>query len=68
MSSRHLVLIMSALLAGCSTLAEYGIGGPPVLLCDRSSRAMIDDRIAGSDSARLSVVRRFEDADPMCMR
>lgn len=54
------------LLSGCSTLAEYGIGGPPRLLCDQQKQAVLDDRLIGPDQARVSVVRRFEDGDKLC--
>lgn len=55
------------LLSGCSTLNRYGIGGEPLLYC-RKGEAVIDDRIAGPDSARVSVVRRFEDGDGLCAK
>lgn len=58
-------LAMAALLAGCSTLNRYGIGGDPLLMC-RKGEAFIDDKLAGSDAARLSALRRFADADPLC--
>ena len=53
------------LLSGCSTLANYGIGGPLTILC-REGKAEAEDRIAGSDQARLSVMRRIKDADRLC--
>jgi hypothetical protein len=53
------------LLSGCSTLNRYGIGGPPTLYC-RKGEAVIDDRLAGPDNARLSLVRRFADGDGLC--
>lgn len=60
-------LLVLILIPGCSTLAGYGIGGPPELLCDRQEKtAQIDDRIAGSDGVRLSVVRRFKAGDDLC--
>lgn len=52
-------------MSGCSTLNSYGIGGPPKLMCS-AGLAEIDDRIAGSDAVRLSVVRRFADGDKLC--
>lgn len=65
---RHLITLAAILLSGCSTLADYGIGGPPALMCDQRQRALLDDRIAGPDQARLSLVRRFEDGDRLCAR
>lgn len=59
------LLIGVALLAGCSTLNEYGIGGEPLIYC-RQGAAVLDDRIAGPDSARLSFVRRLKDGDALC--
>jgi hypothetical protein len=60
------ILILAAcLLAGCSTLNRYGIGGEPLLYC-RKGQAVIDDRIAGPDQARLAIVRRFKDGDALC--
>ena len=53
-------------LSGCSTLAEYGIGGPPRLMCGTDGLAALDDRIVGPDAARLSLVRRFADGDKLC--
>jgi hypothetical protein len=53
------------LLGGCSTLNRYGIGGDPKLICAKGA-AFIDDKLAGSDRVRLSVVRRFEDVDKAC--
>jgi hypothetical protein len=62
------ILILAAcLLAGCSTLNRYGIGGEPLLYC-RKGQAVIDDRIAGPDQARLAFVRRFKDADALCSK
>ena len=52
-------------LVGCSTLASYGIGGPPEIVC-RNGLAWIDDRIVGSDGVRLSAMRRFADGDRLC--
>ena len=60
-----LAAIALCLLSGCSTLAEYGIGGPLTILC-REGKAEAEDRIAGSDQARLSVMRRLKDADRLC--
>lgn len=62
---RALLAISAAALAGCETLANYGIGGPPALMC-RKGKAEIDDRLVGPDNARLSIIRRFADADPLC--
>jgi hypothetical protein len=59
------VILALFLLSGCSTLNKYGIGGPPTLYC-RKGEAVIDDRLAGPDTARLSLVRRFADGDPLC--
>lgn len=60
-----MIILAAALLAGCSTLADYGIGGPPALVCAKG-QALIDDRLVGPDAARLSIVRRFADADALC--
>lgn len=60
-----LLLAAALLLGGCSTLERFGIGGEPQVWC-RKGQAVIDDRIAGPDQARLSVVRRLKDADVMC--
>lgn len=60
-----LIIGILTLCVGCSTVNEYGIGGPPVLLCGKSA-AYIDDKLAGSDEVRLSLVRRFKDGDPLC--
>lgn len=57
--------LVAVLLSGCSTLERYGIGGAPLIFC-RQGVAVIDDRIAGPDSARLSLVRRIKDADALC--
>lgn len=59
------IVLAILLLSGCSTLNRYGIGGPPQLYC-RKGEAVIDDRLAGPDSARVSVVRRFADGDALC--
>lgn len=55
------------MLAGCGTLNDLGIGGAPLLYC-RGGKAVIDDRIAGPDEARLSVVRIFKDGDALCSK
>lgn len=60
-----LLAVILAALGACSTLHDYGIGGPPLLYC-RDGQAVIDDRIAGPDAARLSVVRSFPDGDVIC--
>lgn len=60
-----LVIGFLTLCAGCSTVHEYGVGGPPALLCGKGA-AYIDDKLAGSDAVRLSLVRRFEDGDKLC--
>lgn len=62
-----ILILAAALLAGCSTLNDYGIGGAPMLYC-RGGEAVIDDRIVGPDEARLSFVRRFQDGDALCQR
>lgn len=59
------LLLCVALLVGCSTLNEYGIGGVPLIYC-RQGAAVLDDRIVGPDSARLSFVRRLKDGDALC--
>lgn len=61
------VIASALLLPACSTLNEYGIGGPPLMFC-RNGLAYIDDRIAGPDGARVSVIRRFEDGDELCKK
>jgi len=60
-----LFIFVLALLAGCSTLESAGIGGEPLIYC-RAGEAVIDDRLVGPDAARLSLVRRIKDADPLC--
>ena len=60
-----LAAIALCVLSGCSTLADYGIGGPLTILC-REGKAEAEDRIVGSDQARLSVMRRLKDADALC--
>lgn len=64
---RLALVLMAVLLAGCSTLNRYGIGGAPLLMC-RNGQALLDDKIAGTDEARLSAVRRFRDADALCQQ
>lgn len=60
--------LLALLLAGCSTLHNYGIGGPPVLQCQqRTAAAFVDDRILGSDATHLTLLRRMPDADPLCL-
>jgi hypothetical protein len=59
------LIVLLAALSGCSTLNRYGIGGDPKLACVKGA-AFIDDKIAGTDKVRLSVVRRFEDVDAAC--
>lgn len=61
-----LALLALGLLSGCSTLASYGIGGPPRLMCSTDGQALLDDRVVGPDAARLSLVRRFADGDKLC--
>ena len=63
---RPILAALALLLSGCSTLADYGIGGPLTILC-REGKAEAEDRIAGSDQARLSVMRRLKDADRLCV-
>jgi hypothetical protein len=63
---RLAIAALALALTGCAQLQKYGIGGEPVLMCDREKTAHIDDRIAGPDQARLSLVRRFKDGDPLC--
>ena len=62
---RLLILLALLPLAACSTLNRYGIGGEPLLYC-RKGQAVLDDRLAGPDGVRLSVVRRFADGDALC--
>lgn len=62
---RLLAILALALLAGCDTLHSAGVGGEPMIYC-REGKAVLDDRIVGPDSARLSVLRRIKDADPLC--
>lgn len=63
--NRLAIFLAALLLPGCSTLNDYGIGGKPELQC-RDGRAVLDDRLVGSDEVRLSVVRRFPDGDRLC--
>ena len=60
-----LLILAAALLAGCSTMAEFGIGGDPLVFC-RNGQAFLDDSLLGSDQARLTVMRRLKDADATC--
>lgn len=62
-----LALILLAALSGCSTINNLGIGGAPVLACSKSGKAFIDDKLAGSADVHGSVVRRFADADALCV-
>lgn len=62
----RIILALCLFLPGCSTLADYGIGGPPALMCDQQKLAVIDDRLVGPDQMRLSLVRRFKDGDSLC--
>jgi hypothetical protein len=59
------LFVLLLLFSGCSTLNRYGIGGEPLLYC-RKGEAVIDDRLIGPDTARVSVVRRFTDGDALC--
>jgi uncharacterized protein YceK len=59
------IVLAVVLLSGCSTLNRYGVGGEPLLYC-RKGEAVIDDRLIGPDTARVSVVRRFADGDALC--
>ena len=60
------IAVAAFVLSGCSTLASYGIGGPPRLMCGTDGKAVIDDRLVGPDAARLSLVRVFTDGDKLC--
>jgi hypothetical protein len=60
-----LVIGILTLCMGCSTINQYGVGGPPALMCGKGL-AYVDDKLAGSDEVRLSLVRRFTDGDPLC--
>lgn len=59
------VVLSLAMCSGCTTVAEYGIGGPPRNVC-AGQQSYINDRIAGTDNVSLSVVRRFQDGDNLC--
>jgi hypothetical protein len=64
------LLLALALLAltGCATVNDLGIGGEPRLMCSfRDGHALIDDKLAGTGNVRASMVRRFEDADSLCV-
>jgi hypothetical protein len=64
---RCLTFILLLALAGCSTINEYGIGGEPRLLCAyRDGAPFIDDKLAGSDRVRGSVLRAFPDGASLC--
>ena len=63
---RTTIIILALLLTGCDTLHSAGIGGEPRIYC-RQGEAVLDDRIIGPDAARLSVVRRIPDGDPVCL-
>lgn len=64
---RHIIILSAVLLAGCSTLNNYGIGGEPRIACyTRDATAILDDKIAGPASAHGSIVRRITDADALC--
>ena len=65
MMKTAITLALALSLAGCDTLNSFGIGGEPALVCAKGV-ASIDDRIAGSDRVRVSVVRRFRDGDKLC--
>lgn len=54
-----------ALLTGCTTLNDWGIGGKPTLQCAKG-KAEINDRIAGSDRVSLAMIRQFDDANALC--
>ena len=60
-----LILIPALLLPACSTLNNYGLGGPPRQAC-MDAKAYIDDKLIGSDGVRLSLMRRFKDGDGSC--
>jgi hypothetical protein len=63
------LVLLAALLGGCSTLNKYGIGGQPELQCKwATAEAYINDRIVGTPDAQaqLTVNRRFQDADALC--
>lgn len=64
----HRIIILAAvLLAGCSTLNGYGIGGEPRIACyTRDATAILDDKLVGPVDAHGSIVRRIKDADALC--
>jgi hypothetical protein len=65
---RYLAILLLTSLAGCSTLNGLGIGGEPRLMCSfRDGRAYIDDKLAGTDKVRGSVLRAFEDGASLCL-
>lgn len=54
-------------LAACDTLHSAGIGGEPTLFCRaRDGTGHLEDKVAGPDSARVAVNRRFRDGDLTC--
>ena len=61
---RTVLILAAGLLTGCSTLNEFGIGGPPGLI-DISGKAYIDDRLLGSDENYISLIRRFKAGDAL---
>ncbi|MEY4427729.1 MAG: hypothetical protein RLZZ182_418 [Pseudomonadota bacterium] len=64
---RYTLILSAVLLAGCSTLNNYGIGGEPRIACyTRDATAILDDKMAGPASAHGSIVRRITDADALC--
>lgn len=65
MTRLTIAALLLALASGCSTLHEYGIGGPPQLFC-RQGEGWIGDPLLGSEAARLGTWRRFPDADELC--
>ncbi len=62
---RIAILAAALLLPGCSTLNEYGIGGPPGPVW-RGGKAHIEEKVAGSDGVWLTLMRRFHDGDRLC--
>ena len=63
-----IALALAGLLAGCNTLNSAGIGGEPKLLCSfRTGKAVLDDRIAGTDRVSVTVARAFADGDQLCL-
>jgi hypothetical protein len=68
---RALLLLIAlawlALASGCAVLDAAGIGGEPLLQCQRrTGKAFIDDTLLGGTQAHFSVVRRMRDADALC--